>query len=127
MKKQKRSITIKIEDDGNPNEKFDPITYLETYIKRWRISDKDPLVSLGSDPNSDITLMAFQDGTMLTVEATWISTPGPLQALLGRVRRKAKSRVQKYVELCRLAGQQIVATVASVILAMRRLVFLRYR
>jgi len=64
MNKQRRSITIKIEDDGNPKERFDPTPYLETYIASCRKKS-------GPDPDSFTAGQYFlSSGVNLTAEAT---------------------------------------------------------
>ena len=117
MKKQKRSITIKIDDEGNPKEKFDPTPYLESYIRSWhrqlrgKIQDRIPL-----DPNGFPSgLYCLDSGVSLTAEATWISTLSPYQASLGRVCRRARSRTRKCAELCRLGGNKILGIIDAVV------------
>ena len=119
MKKQRRSITIKIEDDGNPNEKLDPTPYLEQYICSWR--DK----SQCRDPNAFTAGLYFFDkgaftGVTLNAEATWISTLSPFQVSLGRLQRRTATRIRKYGAVGHRIGKKILAKIESVISAMKR-------
>ena len=118
MQKQRRSITIKIEDDGDPKKKFDPTPYLEAYIQSLR--DK----SQCRDPDAFTPGLHFFDkgqftGVMLNAEATWISTLSPFQASLGRLQHRTASRIRIYAGACHWAGKKIGAKIAAVIPAMK--------
>lgn len=130
MKKQRRSITIKIEDDGNPKDELDPTPYLEAYAHSWRRKFRaEEQDGVPLDPNGFPLGLYFLDSRVnLTAEATWISTLPPYQVTLGRVVRRVKSRIRKYVELCRREGKRTLAIVVAVIpVRLFRLLFRRDR